>query len=104
MQFLRDLRAVCDEYGIILGMDEVQSGMGRTGKWYAHQHWGVKPDVIYSWAQWGHIPSRRGPAGRLWIDYTSTVEQTCLKRIASSHKLPDDLKTQAAQRLERAAL
>ena len=65
---------------------------------------GVKPDVIYSWAQWGHIPSRRSQAGRLWIDYTPAVEQTCLQRIASSYKLPDALKTQAAQRLERTAL
>jgi DNA invertase Pin-like site-specific DNA recombinase len=65
---------------------------------------GVKPDVIYHWAQWGHIPSRRGDAGRLWIDFTPTVEHTCLRRIASSYKLPDDLKTQAAQRLERTAL
>ena len=40
---------------------------------------GVKPDVIYSWAQWGHIPSRRSQAGRLWIDYTPAVEQTCLR-------------------------
>ena len=67
-------------------------------------HLGVKPDVIYSWAQWGHIPSRRSHAGRLWINFTPTVEQTCLRRIASSYKLPDDLKTQAAQRLERTAL
>ncbi|MGH3821615.1 MAG: recombinase family protein [Pseudonocardiaceae bacterium] len=65
---------------------------------------GVKPDVIYSWAEWGHIPSHRGHAGRLWINFTPTVEQTCLGRIASSYKLPDDLKTQAAQRLERTAL
>jgi DNA invertase Pin-like site-specific DNA recombinase len=65
---------------------------------------GVKPDVIYSWAQWGHIPSRRGEAGRLWINLTPAVERTCLQRIASSYKLPDDLKTQAAQRLERTAL
>jgi DNA invertase Pin-like site-specific DNA recombinase len=65
---------------------------------------GVKPDVIYHWAQWGHIPSRRGPAGRLWINYTPTVEQTCLARITSSYKLSDELKTQAAQHLERAAL
>jgi hypothetical protein len=65
---------------------------------------GVKPDVIYHWAQWGHIPSRRGPAGRLWINYTPTVEQTCLARITSSYKLSDELKTQATQRLERAAL
>ena len=31
---------------------------------------GVKPDVIYAWAEWGHIPARRGDAGRLWIDFT----------------------------------
>ena len=46
MQFLRDLRAVCDEYGIILGMDEVQSGMGRTGKLFAHEWAGIVPDVM----------------------------------------------------------
>ena len=46
MQFLRDLRAVCDEYGIILGMDEVQSGMGRTGKLFAHEWAGITPDVM----------------------------------------------------------
>jgi acetylornithine/N-succinyldiaminopimelate aminotransferase len=46
MQFLRDLRAMCDEYGIILGMDEVQSGMGRTGKLFAHEWAGITPDVM----------------------------------------------------------
>ena len=46
MQFLRDLRAVCDEFGIILGMDEVQSGMGRTGKLFAHEWAGITPDVM----------------------------------------------------------
>jgi acetylornithine/N-succinyldiaminopimelate aminotransferase len=45
-QFLRDLRAVCDEYGLILGMDEVQSGMGRTGKLFAHEWSGITPDVM----------------------------------------------------------
>ncbi len=48
MEFLRDLRAVCDEYGIILGMDEVQSGMGRTGKLFAHEWAGIAPDVMSS--------------------------------------------------------
>ncbi len=47
-QFLRDLRAVCDEFGIILGMDEVQSGMGRTGRLYAHEWAGITPDVMSS--------------------------------------------------------
>jgi len=46
MQFLRDLRAVCDEYGLILGMDEVQSGMGRTGKLFAYEWSGITPDVM----------------------------------------------------------
>ena len=48
LQFLRDLRAVCDEFGIILGMDEVQSGMGRTGKLFAHEWAGIEPDVLSS--------------------------------------------------------
>jgi acetylornithine/N-succinyldiaminopimelate aminotransferase len=46
LQFLRDLRAACDEYGILLGMDEVQCGMGRTGKLFAHEWAGITPDVI----------------------------------------------------------
>ncbi|MSP05836.1 MAG: aspartate aminotransferase family protein [Acetobacteraceae bacterium] len=46
IQFLRDLRAVCDEYGLILGMDEVQTGMGRTGKLFAHEWAGIVPDVM----------------------------------------------------------
>ena len=48
MQFLRDLRAVCDEYGLILGMDEVQTGIGRTGKLFAHEWAGIAPDVMSS--------------------------------------------------------
>jgi acetylornithine/N-succinyldiaminopimelate aminotransferase len=46
LDFLRDLRAVCDEYDIILGMDEVQTGMGRTGKLFAHEWAGITPDVM----------------------------------------------------------
>jgi acetylornithine/N-succinyldiaminopimelate aminotransferase len=46
LQFLRDLRATCDEFGILLGMDEVQSGMGRTGKLFAHEWAGITPDVM----------------------------------------------------------
>ena len=44
--FLRNLRAVCDEYGLLLFMDEVQSGMGRTGKLFAHEWSGITPDVL----------------------------------------------------------
>ena len=40
------LRALCDKYGIILIDDEVMSGFGRTGKWLATQHYGIRPDIV----------------------------------------------------------
>jgi 4-aminobutyrate aminotransferase len=43
--FLPRLRALCDQHGILLVFDEVQSGVGRTGTMYAAEHWGVKPDI-----------------------------------------------------------
>jgi taurine--2-oxoglutarate transaminase len=42
------LRALCDKYGILLITDEVMSGFGRTGKWLATQHYGIKPDIVTS--------------------------------------------------------
>ena len=44
--FLLGLRRICDEHGILLVVDEVQSGMGRTGKMFASEHYGVKPDIV----------------------------------------------------------
>jgi acetylornithine/N-succinyldiaminopimelate aminotransferase len=44
--FLRGLRAACDEFGLVLGVDEVQCGMGRTGKLFAYQWAGIEPDVL----------------------------------------------------------
>ncbi len=44
--FLRGLREICDEHGIVLVADEIQSGMGRTGRWFAIEHAGVEPDVV----------------------------------------------------------
>ena len=46
LDFLRGLRAACDEFGILLGLDEVQCGMGRTGKLFAHEWAGIEPDVL----------------------------------------------------------
>jgi 4-aminobutyrate aminotransferase len=45
-EFLQELRRICDENGIMLVADEVQSGAGRTGKWWAIEHSGVQPDII----------------------------------------------------------
>jgi 4-aminobutyrate aminotransferase len=44
--FLRALRGICDRHGILLVADEVQSGAGRTGKWWAIEHSGVQPDIV----------------------------------------------------------
>jgi len=48
LRFLQELRAVCDEYGLLLALDEVQTGMGRSGKLWAHQWAGIEPDVMSS--------------------------------------------------------
>lgn len=45
-QFLHDLREACTRHGVILILDEIQSGYGRTGKFFAHQHAGIRPDLI----------------------------------------------------------
>jgi predicted acetylornithine/succinylornithine family transaminase len=44
--YLQGLRQLCDQHHLLLMFDEVQSGMGRTGRWFAHQSWDVVPDVM----------------------------------------------------------
>jgi acetylornithine/N-succinyldiaminopimelate aminotransferase len=44
--FLPGLRKLCDEHGLLLIIDEVQTGFCRTGRWFACEHWGVEPDII----------------------------------------------------------
>jgi 4-aminobutyrate aminotransferase len=44
--FLREIRSICDRHGILMIADEVQSGAGRTGKWWAIEHTGVQPDIV----------------------------------------------------------
>jgi 4-aminobutyrate aminotransferase len=48
VSFMKGLREICDRHGILLIFDEVQSGFGRTGKWFALEHFGVVPDIITS--------------------------------------------------------
>lgn len=49
-KYMQELRKICDKYGILLILDEVQSGFGRTGKWAAYQHFDVVPDIS-TWAK-----------------------------------------------------
>lgn len=44
--YFAELKKLCDEHGILLGMDEVQAGIGRTGKWFGIEHFGVVPDIV----------------------------------------------------------
>lgn len=44
--YLEAVRAACDEHDLLLMLDEIQTGMGRTGQWFAHQHTNIQPDVM----------------------------------------------------------
>ncbi len=44
--FFQGIRALCDRYGIVMVLDEVMTGFGRTGKWFAAEHWNVAPDIM----------------------------------------------------------
>jgi acetylornithine aminotransferase len=46
MEYMRGLRDICDRAGWLLMVDEVQCGLGRTGKWFGYQHAGIRPDVV----------------------------------------------------------
>jgi acetylornithine/N-succinyldiaminopimelate aminotransferase len=76
LQFLRDLRATCDEFGIFLGLDEVQCGMGRTGKLFAHEWAGIKPDIL---------SSAKGIAGGFPMGAVLATEQLARALVPGSH-------------------
>ena len=65
MDYLRDVRALCDERGWLLMIDEVQCGMGRTGKWFAHQWAGIQPDGGGGAESRDHFPAGQ-PRHHLW--------------------------------------
>ena len=61
-QYLRDVRALCDERGLLLMIDEVQTGYGRTGTWFGFQHAGIVPDVVTMAKAMGN----GFPVGAMW--------------------------------------
>lgn len=76
LRFLQELRATCDEYGILLGLDEVQCGMGRTGKLFAHEWAGIEPDVM---------SAAKGIAGGFPMGAVLAKEHVAKYLVAGSH-------------------
>jgi acetylornithine/N-succinyldiaminopimelate aminotransferase len=74
--FLRDLRAACDEWGLLLALDEVQCGMGRTGKLFAHEYAGITPDVM---------SAAKGIAGGFPMGAILATEEVARHLAAGSH-------------------
>jgi excisionase family DNA binding protein len=65
---------------------------------------GISRDAVYHWIDRGHLPARRGPAGRSYIRLTAEDEAACRQRIATSSQLPPKVKTQALQSVPGGAL
>jgi DNA invertase Pin-like site-specific DNA recombinase/transposase len=65
---------------------------------------GVQADVVYYWAARGYLPTRRGKSGRRWVNFTAEIDASCRLRIAGSYKLSATAKSQAACRIEGAAV
>ena len=106
------LRKICDKYGILLIADEVFSGFGRTGEWFAVDHWGVVPDMITmakgvtsGYAPLGVLAVRESLAEHfndevLWCGLTSYAHPiSCAAAVATIEAyLEDDLITHAKRR------
>ena len=107
VQYLRDVRALCDERGLLLIMDEVQTGYGRTGEWFGFQHAGVIPDVVTMAKAMGN----GFPVGACWAkreiaavfqpgDHGSTYSGTAIATAVVSAVI-DELRRIDAPRLAR---
>ena len=61
-EFIQGLRKACDEHGLLLILDEVQCGYGRTGKFCAYEHYGITPDIMTRRPRASAAASRSAPA------------------------------------------
>jgi acetylornithine/N-succinyldiaminopimelate aminotransferase len=70
--FIRGVRRLCDERGVLLIMDEIQTGLGRTGRWWGFEHFGIRPDIVTSAKALGNGV----PIGACWArdDIAATFE------------------------------
>ena len=88
-QFLKGIRKICDDHGILLIMDEIQAGLGRTGKWFGFQHAGIAPDIVTSAKALGNGV----PIGAVWA----------IEEVASAFKPGDHGSTFGGQPLAASA-
>jgi acetylornithine/succinyldiaminopimelate/putrescine aminotransferase len=106
-QYLRDVRALCDERGMLLMIDEVQTGFARTGEWFGFQHAGVVPDVVTLAKAMGN----GFPVGAVWAkrevaavfqpgDHGSTYSGTAIAT-AAVNAVIDEMRRLDAPRLAR---
>jgi 4-aminobutyrate aminotransferase len=107
--FIQNIRKLANEYGVPLIFDEVQSGMGRTGKWWAYQHYGVEPDILtvakalqvgatiydkkYEPNESGVLSSTWGGGSRIDMAIGSKIIETIIKNklLLNSHKIGEIL-------------
>lgn len=76
MEFLKGIRKACDEFGLLMFLDEVQTGMGRTGKLFAYEWAGIKPDIV---------SLAKGLGGGFPIGACLATEEAALALTAGSH-------------------
>lgn len=107
--FIQNMRKLANEYDVPLIFDEVQSGMGRTGKWWAYQHYGVEPDILtvakalqvgatiydkkYEPNESGVLSSTWGGGSRIDMAIGSKIIETIVKNklLLNSHKIGEIL-------------
>lgn len=78
-EFLQGLRDLCDEAGALLVFDEVQCGLGRTGKLWAWEHFGVQPDMMtLAKPLAGQSPNCMLPSARLWLPFIVLPCSLCI--------------------------